>query len=188
MGLFLPACIAGSSDVDARRALRARAFFWLGFAGHGHAPSTTGRRLSSLRQTATNRGRYIGEPSDRLPARLVRWTPRRRIAYLGWADRVRRSIVSLDTASITAQGGVAHVEERSSRRARGRPGCRPGTARSCRVGNKVGPDGSFQTADAAAAEMKDCAGKWQDEKARTGVKGRAAYRKFMGDCLKKAPA
>ena len=37
-------------------------------------------------------------------------------------------------------------------------------------------------------KMKDCAGKWQDEKARTGVKGRAAYRKFMGDCLKKAPA
>ena len=29
---------------------------------------------------------------------------------------------------------------------------------------------------------------WQDEKAKTGVKGRAAYRKFMGDCLKKAPA
>src|SRR5262249_58529456 len=73
--------------------------------GHGHAPSTTGRRLSSLRQTATNRGRYIGEPSDRLPSRLVRWTPRRRIAYLGWADRVRRSIVSLDTPSITAQAG-----------------------------------------------------------------------------------
>jgi len=36
-------------------------------------------------------------------------------------------------------------------------------------------------------KMKDCAGKWQDEKAKTGVKGRAAYRKFMGDCLKKAP-
>src|SRR5262249_57941373 len=32
MGLFLPACIAGSSDVDARRALRARAFLRLGFA------------------------------------------------------------------------------------------------------------------------------------------------------------
>jgi hypothetical protein len=26
------------------------------------------------------------------------------------------------------------------------------------------------------------------EKAKTGVKGRTAYRKFMGDCLKKAPA
>src|SRR5262249_62396963 len=80
-----------------------------GATGHGHAPSTTGRRLSSLRQTATKRGRYIGEPSDRLLARLVRWTPRRRIAYLGWADRVRRSIVSLDTACITAPGGFAHV-------------------------------------------------------------------------------
>jgi hypothetical protein len=37
-------------------------------------------------------------------------------------------------------------------------------------------------------KMKDCAGKWLDEKAKTGVKGRAAYRKFMGDCLKKTPA
>jgi hypothetical protein len=37
-------------------------------------------------------------------------------------------------------------------------------------------------------KMKDCAAKWQDEKAKTGVKGRAAYRKFMGDCLKKVPA
>jgi len=37
-------------------------------------------------------------------------------------------------------------------------------------------------------KMKDCAAKWQDEKAKTGVKGRTAYRKFMGDCLKKVPA
>jgi len=37
-------------------------------------------------------------------------------------------------------------------------------------------------------KMMDCGGKWQDEKAKTGVKGRTAYRKFMSDCLKKAPA
>ena len=37
-------------------------------------------------------------------------------------------------------------------------------------------------------KMKDCAGKWQDERAKTGAKGRTAYRKFMGECLKKAPA
>src|SRR5262249_14500346 len=36
-------------------------------------------------------------------------------------------------------------------------------------------------------KMKDC-GKWQDEKSKTGAKGRTAYRKFMGECLKKAPA
>src|SRR6266571_1170301 len=120
MGLFLPVGLAGSSDVDAR-ALRARAFFWLGFAvlrAMGTLPRRQDVRLSSLRQPATNQGRYISEPSDRLPARLVRWTPRRRVAYLGWADRVRRSSVSLDTACITALGGFAHVEERSSRRAR----------------------------------------------------------------------
>lgn len=37
-------------------------------------------------------------------------------------------------------------------------------------------------------KMKDCAGKWQDEMAKTGAKGCTAYRKFMGECLKKAPA
>jgi hypothetical protein len=34
-------------------------------------------------------------------------------------------------------------------------------------------------------KMKDCAGKWKEEKANTGVKGRAAYNKFMRECLKK---
>src|SRR5262249_19198393 len=88
----------------------------------------------------------------------ARCTRRRGLAYLGWADRVRRSIVSLDTACITALGGFAHVEERSSRRARGRPRCRPGSARSCRVGNKVGAGGSFQAVDAAAAENEGLRG------------------------------
>ncbi len=33
-------------------------------------------------------------------------------------------------------------------------------------------------------KMKDCAGKWKDKKAETGVKGRDAYRAFMKGCLK----
>jgi hypothetical protein len=37
-------------------------------------------------------------------------------------------------------------------------------------------------------KMKDCAGKWKEEKASTGVKGRAAYNKFMRGCLKKPAA
>ena len=37
-------------------------------------------------------------------------------------------------------------------------------------------------------KMKDRAGKWRDEKTTTGAKGRTAYRKFMGECLKKATA
>ena len=37
-------------------------------------------------------------------------------------------------------------------------------------------------------KMKDCAAKWTEEKAKTGAKGRTAYRKFMSECLKKAPA
>jgi len=37
-------------------------------------------------------------------------------------------------------------------------------------------------------KMKDCAAKWGDEKAKTGAKGRAAYRKFMSNCLKQKAA
>jgi psiF repeat-containing protein len=37
-------------------------------------------------------------------------------------------------------------------------------------------------------KMKDCGAKWQEEKAKTGVKGGTAYRKFISECLKKAPA
>jgi hypothetical protein len=33
--------------------------------------------------------------------------------------------------------------------------------------------------------MKDCSTKWNAEKAKTGVKGRAAHNKFMSSCLKK---
>jgi len=34
-------------------------------------------------------------------------------------------------------------------------------------------------------KMKDCGAKWQEEKKAKGVKGRAAYRKFLSTCLKK---
>ena len=34
-------------------------------------------------------------------------------------------------------------------------------------------------------KMKACAAQWKDEKAKTGAKGREAYRTFMGSCLKK---
>jgi len=33
-------------------------------------------------------------------------------------------------------------------------------------------------------KMKDCAVKWKEEKAKTNVKGREAYRTFMGSCMK----
>jgi len=33
-------------------------------------------------------------------------------------------------------------------------------------------------------KMKDCAGKWKEEKAQKNVSGRAAYRDFMKGCLK----
>jgi hypothetical protein len=34
-------------------------------------------------------------------------------------------------------------------------------------------------------KMKDCGAKWKEEKAAKNLKGREAYRKFIGDCLKK---
>jgi hypothetical protein len=33
-------------------------------------------------------------------------------------------------------------------------------------------------------KMKDCAGKWKEEKAQKNVSGKNAYRAFMKDCLK----
>ena len=33
-------------------------------------------------------------------------------------------------------------------------------------------------------KMKDCAGKWKEEKAQKHVSGKNAYRAFMKDCLK----
>jgi len=33
-------------------------------------------------------------------------------------------------------------------------------------------------------KMKDCAVKWKDEKAKTNVKGREAYRTFLSSCMK----
>ena len=33
-------------------------------------------------------------------------------------------------------------------------------------------------------KMKDCAGKWKEEKATKHVSGRAEYQKFMKGCLK----
>lgn len=33
-------------------------------------------------------------------------------------------------------------------------------------------------------KMKDCGAKWQEEKKAKGVKGKAAYQKFLSTCLK----
>jgi hypothetical protein len=33
-------------------------------------------------------------------------------------------------------------------------------------------------------KRRDCAAKWPDQKAKTGVKGRKAYRKFLRECLR----
>src|SRR5215831_1973765 len=72
------------------------------------------------------------------------------------------------------------------------PPCRMGAASSWQAAAKRGSDhyiGEAATNDPAAAEneglRRQVAGR---EKTKTGAKGRTAYRKFMGDCLKKAPA
>src|SRR5262249_37445864 len=108
MGLFSLARRAGSSDFDARRALRSRAFFGRDVLVIRAMDTLPRYRMgaASSWQAAAKRGsdHYIG-------ARLQRMTPQQQ-------------------------------------------------------------------------KMKDCAGKWQEEKAKTGRKGRTPYRKFMGECLK----
>src|SRR5262249_59322748 len=96
----------------------------------GHAPSTAGRRLSSLRQTATDRGKL----SDRLPGRLrpVDATAPNILSWLG---------------------------------------------RSCSAFHRAARHGLYSCSRGGA-----------HDKAKTGVKGRTAYRKFMGYWLKKKPA
>jgi psiF repeat len=37
-------------------------------------------------------------------------------------------------------------------------------------------------------KMKDCGVKWKEEKVKTNVKGREAYRTFLSSCLKSATA
>jgi hypothetical protein len=56
-----------------------------------------------------------------------------------------------------------------------------------RVAQAAAPKAAPKQLTPQQQKMKDCAAKWQDEKAKTGVKGRAAYRKFLSTCLK-APA
>jgi hypothetical protein len=37
-------------------------------------------------------------------------------------------------------------------------------------------------------KMRDCAAKWGEEKSKSGIRGRIAYRKFMSQCLRKTAA
>src|SRR5262249_26506446 len=109
MGLFSLARRAGSSDFDARRALRPRAFFW----------------------------------RDVLVIRAMDTLPRGRM----------------------------------------------GAASSWQAAAKQGSDhsiGEGATNDPAAAENEGLRREVAGEKTKTGAKGRTAYRKFMGECLKKA--
>src|SRR5215472_1730089 len=71
MGFFLPACPAGLSDVEARRALRARVG---SFGGASRCYGPWARSLddrTSFKSPPPNRD----QPRARLPGRLVRWTP-----------------------------------------------------------------------------------------------------------------
>src|SRR5215211_2778143 len=42
--------------------------------------------------------------------------------------------------------------------------------------------------NAQRQKRRECALKWSEQKAKTGVKGRVAYRKFMRECRKTIPA
>jgi hypothetical protein len=45
-------------------------------------------------------------------------------------------------------------------------------------------DSGAKGAASQRQKMKDCAGKWKEEKAQKHVSGRAAYRAFIKECLK----
>src|SRR5262245_779862 len=90
MGFFLPACVTGLSDFDPRRALRALALFWLGFVVL-RAMDTLPRRQGSSNR---NQARHNISASRRIGS------PRRRIAYRGWA----RSFQAVHAAAAQNEG------------------------------------------------------------------------------------
>src|SRR5262245_32646377 len=53
-----------------------------------------------------------------------------------------------------------------------------------RMAEAAGPKEKAKPLTPQRQKRKDCAARWPEEKARTGVKGRKAYRKFMRECLK----
>jgi hypothetical protein len=53
-----------------------------------------------------------------------------------------------------------------------------------RLAEATGPKEKVMPLTPQRQKRKDCAAKWTDEKAKTGAKGRVAYRKFMRECLK----
>jgi hypothetical protein len=56
--------------------------------------------------------------------------------------------------------------------------------------DKVAQDKGAQDKPLTAQQqkMKDCAIKWKEEKAKTHVSGREAYRTFLGSCMKSGAA
>src|SRR5262245_64118860 len=65
MGFFLPACVTGLSDFDARRALRALALFWLGFMvlrAMGTLPRRQGSSNRNQPRHYISASRRIGSP------------------------------------------------------------------------------------------------------------------------------
>jgi acetolactate synthase regulatory subunit len=60
----------------------------------------------------------------------------------------------------------------------------PGRAQGVTQDKTVQADKPTKQLSQQQQKMKDCAAKWKDEKAKTNVKGREAYRTFMGSCMK----
>jgi len=61
------------------------------------------------------------------------------------------------------------------------------TMKSDAKSGMAAPADKMKTAKPLTAQqqkMKDCGGKWQDEKKTKGVSGKAAYKTFMSTCLK----
>lgn len=58
------------------------------------------------------------------------------------------------------------------------------TKSATKTKSEAGESKSKRPLTAQQQKMKDCGAKWQEEKKTKGVKGREAWNKFRGECMK----
>lgn len=92
------------------------------------------------------------------------WTGR------GWTAVLAAGWLALAALPVTAQDA--------------KPAADKAAAKPAAETSAAGTPTTAKKTTAQQQRMKDCAGKWKDEKAAKNVKGRGAYRTFMSGCLK----
>ncbi|MFD2180951.1 PsiF family protein [Rhodoplanes azumiensis] len=97
------------------------------------------------------------------------WTRR------GWAAVLAAGWLALAALPVAAQDAKPTTEKPTTDKPADTPAAAKTTADKPTAAKKT---------SAQQQRMKDCAGKWKEEKAAKNVKGREAYRTFMSGCLK----